>query len=710
MEHRPRPGGGHTAVAPLDATAAEVLDGLFEATPSGLAVYDTDLRLVRMNAALERILGAPAVTALGRRMDEVFPSGEGERMVARLAAVLRTGIPVLTTEHRGRTAADPARDHVWAISSFRLAAADGRILGVASSIVDVTEVDHTRERLLTLKQAAERIGSTLDVIGTAEELAEVAVPRLADFVAVDLLDGVAEGAPPPRGPVPGTAVLRRAAVRSVTENAPESAVPVGTVTTYPPDTPYARCLSSGESLLLPVLDRAADWLAQGGERAAKILRVGAHTLMTVPLKARDVTLGLAHFYRWELPEPFDGEDLALAEDLVSRAAVCIDNARRYTEEHRATLTLQRSLLLRGSIPVPGLMETAHRYVPARAHAGAAGDWFDVVPLSGARVGLVVGDVVGRGIEAVARAGRLRTAIRTLASLDLPPDELLSRLDALARRQIDAPSVAGSADESVGPGLSGTCLYLVHDRVTGQCTMASAGHPPPIVVREGRGAELVPLQPGPPLGLGTLPFEATEMQLPEDAVLALWTDGLVGARDQDPDAAVARLLGALASPAGSLDELCGTAFAAALATRRPDDDAILLLARPQRLPSDQVATWELPVDPAVVARARDEVSLRLASWGLADEGMVTELIVSELVTNAIRYGKEPILLRLIRDGGELISEVFDRSSTSPHLRRAADTDEGGRGLFMVAQLADAWGTRYAPRGKTIWAKQALPAPQ
>ncbi|WP_042364539.1 ATP-binding SpoIIE family protein phosphatase [Streptacidiphilus neutrinimicus] len=716
MHEHGRPGApGRDEASLTDAALTEVLESVFQGTPNGLAVYDTELRLVRVNAALERILDAPAAQVLGRRADELFAdaeaehliaSAEGERIATRLRTVLHTGTPVLTTEHRARTAADPDHDHVWAVTSFRLTAADGRILGVASAVVDVTERDHARERLLALREAADRIGSTLDVTRTAEELTEVAVPRLADFVAVDLLEGVERGAPAPLGPVSGTAVLRRAAHRSVTDDAPEASVPVGTVMSYHPATPYARCLASGQPLLLPVLDRAADWLAQDPLRAAKILAAGTHSLITVPLKARTVTLGLAHFYRWRLPGPFDQEDLALARDLVGRAAVSIDNARRYTEEHRAALTLQRSLLLRGNVPDPSPLETAHRYLPAEAHAGVGGDWFDVIPLSGARVALVVGDVTGRGIHAVARAGRLRTAIRTLATMDLPPDELLWRLDALVHRQIDTPTAIRTPEEPETPGISGTCLCLVYDRVTGRASVASAGHPPPIVVRPDGSARPVDLVPGPPLGLAMLPFEATDLELADGSVLALWTDGLVKERRPKPGLDVPRLLAGLTAHARSLDELCQSAVDATLTSRDPGDDAVLVLVRTRILPPDRVATWDLSADPAEVSRARAETSRQLASWGLDEAAPLTELIVSELVTNALRHGREPFRLRLIRDGS-LICEVSDSSSTSPHLRHAGDTDEGGRGLFLVAQLADNWGTRYVARGKTIWAEQSVP---
>lgn len=558
------------------------------------------------------------------------------------------------------------------------------------------------ERLALLDQAAQQIGSTLEVTRTAQELTEVAVPRLADFIAVDLLEGVADGEELGPGPVGEAAVLRRAAIRSVTEHAPEATYPVGYRMTFHPATPYAQCLASGEPLLIPKLDAAADWLAQDPARAAKIVESGIHSLMTVPLRARDVTLGLAHFYRWSRAGAFEPDDLLLAHDMVARAAVCVDNARRYTGEHRAAVTLQNSLLLHGAVPKPSPVPTAHCYLPARAHAGVGGDWFDVLPLSGARVGFVVGDVAGRGVPAIARAGRIRTAIRTLAGLDMAPDEVLAQVDRQVTRIADAHLAVGEEATAVG----GTCLYVVYDRVTGRCVAASAGHLPPIVTRPGERPEALELPIGPPLGVGGLPFEAAEYDLPDGAVMALYTDGLIRDRHADPDVGTSRLLHALADTDLPLNELGRQAVEAVLGTQQPDDDAVLLLTRARALGTNCVASWDLPADPAIVGHTRALVSRQLASWNLEEQAPLTELIVSELITNAIRYGRAPLCLRLIRER-TLISEVSDGSSTSPHLRHAAESDEGGRGLFMIAQIADDWGTRYTPTGKTIWAEQAFP---
>ncbi|MYW19300.1 SpoIIE family protein phosphatase, partial [Streptomyces sp. SID2955] len=328
-----------------------------------------------------------------------------------------------------------------------------------------------------------------------------------------------------------------------------------------------------------------------------------------------------------------------------------------------------------------------------------GDWFDVIPLSGGRVGLVVGDVVGHGIQSSATMGRLRTAVRTLADVDLPPDELLTHLDDLVTH------LAGDGSGEEIAELGATCLYAVYDPISRRLSLAAAGHPPPAVILPDGTAELVPMTAGPPLGVGGLPFEATERELPEGSVVALFTDGLIDYRDQDLDGAADELLRAFRAPAGSLDTLCDNVLNAVLPDP-PGDDVALLLARTRALGADRVATWDVPPDPAEVAVVRQAATEQLAAWGLAEASFVTELVVSELVTNAIRYGEAPIQLRLIRDRA-LICEVADASSTSPHLRRAHAYDEGGRGLLLVAQLTQRWGSRQTAAGKTIWAEQPLP---
>ncbi len=435
------------------------------------------------------------------------------------------------------------------------------------------------------------------------------------------------------------------------------------------------------------------------EPVGRPYRKGVHSMVTVPLRARGTTLGVAVFLRIASPDPYTQDDVALAEELASRAAVCVDNARRFARERSTALALQHSLLPRG-LPGQAAVEVAHRYLPCGSVAGIGGDWFDVIPLSGSRVALCVGDVVGHGIQSSATMGRLRTAVRTLADVDLPPDELLTHLDDLVTHLADEEDGGDVAE------LGATCLYAVYDPVSRRLTLASAGHPPPAVVPPGGVAELVEVSAGPPLGVGGLPFEATELVLPEGSLLALYTDGLIEDRNRDIDHTTAELCRALNLPGASLDALCDAVLKSVL-PEQPGDDVALLLARTHALGAGRVATWDVPPDPAHVSVTRQAAMEQLAAWGLEEAAFVTELVVSELVTNAIRYGEPPIQLRLIRDRA-LIVEVSDGSSTSPHLRRAHAFDEGGRGLLLVAQLTQRWGSRQTGTGKTIWAEQPLPA--
>ncbi|KMS73077.1 protein phosphatase [Streptomyces viridochromogenes] len=546
-----------------------------------------------------------------------------------------------------------------------------------------------RRRLELLSEVSTRIGTTLDIRRTAEELAETAVPRLADFVTIDLPEAVLRGE---ESTDPGSD-LRRAVVHGIRDDLPFR--PVGKRIDYGPTTPQLRCLTDGQAVLEPDLKAAAGWLAQDPEHTGQLLD-HVHSLIAVPLVARGVVLGIAGFYRGQDPAPFGDDDRSLAQELATRAALSIDNARRYTRERTMVLALQRSLLPRG-LPDQDAVEVAHRYLPAESDVG--GDWYDVVPLSGARVGLFVGDVVGHGMLSAATMGRLRTAARSFAELDFPPDDVLTHLDNLVGR-LDREDPA-----SDGAGIIGaTCLYAIYDPTSQRCTLARAGHPPPAVVQPDGTVSFPDLPAGPPLGLGGLPFEATEIHLPEDSQLVLYTDGLIEDRQRDVDVVLDQLREALAHPEHTPEEAC-EAILDTVAPAHPRDDIALLVARTHALAPERIATWDLPADPALVSDVRAAALRQLADWGLDEAAFAAELMLSELVTNAIRHGAGPIRVRLLHDR-TLICEVSDASNTAPHLRRAAGTDEGGRGLFLVAQLSQSWGTRYLPQGKVIWAECGL----
>ena len=657
-------------------------DAVLHAVREGVLIVGGEGRLLLANDEAHRLLDLPA-DAEGRHvLDLALP--------ADTAGLLASGRVATDEVHR-------VKDRLLAVNQ-RPTDIQGGPPGSVATLRDSTELralsgraEAARERLDMLYDATVGIGTSLDVTRTAEELAELSVPRFSDFATVDLFDAVLSGGQPE-----AATNLRRTALSGIREDAP--LYKVGERIPLADAAPQARGISSGRAVLEPRLAEATGWRAQDLERSAQVIEYGIHSLIAVPLRVGDLVLGTVSFWRSDKPQPFDTDEVALAEELVTRAAVSIDNARRYTREHTMAVTLQRSLLPR-RLPEQDALDIAYKYLPAQA--GVGGDWFDVLPLSGARVALVVGDVVGHGLHAAATMGRLRTAVHNFSALDLPPDELLALLDELVAR-IDQDEAEESGNS---PVTGATCLYAVYDPVSRLCTIARAGHPPPALIHPDGSVEYPDVPAGPPLGLGGLPFETADLELAEGSRLVLYTDGLVEDRERDIDVGLELLRTALEQAGPSPEDTCRAVLDARLPARATDDIA-LIVARTQALAADRIAEWQVPANPAAVSDVRAAVSRQLARWDLDELGFTTELILSELVTNAIRYGGDPIQVRMLYDR-TLICEVFDSSSTSPHLRYAAMTDEGGRGLFLVAQLSDRWGTRYTPEGKVIWAEQPLP---
>ena len=716
---------GHVVTAQRWGRRPVIADRAFEQCPFALGAYDPELRFLWINASSGRVIAHSEEQVLGKKYREVlpefdrtlFPERDDKPYTDKLAEVARTGEPArLITVFRPRGS---NYANAWATSIWPVRDGEGRVLAVANWGFDMSAEYWARQRLLILNEASGGIGRTLDVIGTAQELATTPVPGFVDLVSVDLFDEVLRGEEPPSVSAftPGkTLGLSRAAQHSAKEDADRAPGPT-TPVTHAPGSVAARCMATGRSTVELAAEpgEGGEWAFGPGLAAdpahwppgnpvidESIAEDGLTGRITVPLLARGALLGVVAFSRLDRPEAFTADDLILAEELTAKAAVAIDNARRYSRERTTALTLQRSLLPQ-RLPSQEAVEVASRYLPGGTGAEVGGDWFDVIPLSGARVALVVGDVVGHGLHASASMGRLRTAVRTLADVDLPPEELLTHLDDLVLHLASDLQPASPFQPTGETGA--TCLYAVYDPVSRRLSLASAGHPLPLVISPEGTRTPVPVHPGPPLGIGGLPFEATELELPEGSLLALYTDGLVESRERDVDQRIAELQRALHHPATSLEALCGTVIDAMLPDRRTDD-AALLLARTHALDPHHVADWDVEPDTAQVPHARKFAIDQVEAWGLEEASFVTELVVSELVTNAIRYGEPPIKLRLIRDTS-LICEVSDTSSTAPHLRRARAFDEGGRGLLLVAQLTQGWGTRHTTNGKTIWCAQTLP---
>ncbi|WP_405579611.1 SpoIIE family protein phosphatase [Streptomyces sp. NBC_01190] len=560
-----------------------------------LLVIDSNLRVTAWTGAAERLWGHPAeevrrrlaarlLAAGGPAVGDLFAStswsgrvpirrGDGREAVATLR---------VTPLHGGDGSAGWL---VWAAPDPRTEGPDGRPLGPCSAPVDVPGVG-VRGRLGLLTEAESRVGANLDPMATAQELAETMVPYLADYTTIDLADAIPLGREPlehlksPDTRIPG---FYRAGVASIHADLRESLWARGTPVFVPPTSPFTAVLHSRTSHFEPVLDTSpGTWLDNDPDRARVIHATGMHSLIIVPLQARGSMLGVVVLVRTENPAPFTRADLVLAEELAKRASLSLDNALRYTRERTAALALQRDLLPH-HLTGEGAVEVAFRYLPSDTHGGVGGDWFDVIPMSGGRVALVVGDVAGHGINAAATMGRLRTMVRTLATLQIPPDELLTRMDGLVLElEQDPADDTDLTKVSVGA----TCLCIVYDPATRRCTLASAGHPPPAIVSPDGSVDFARLSPGAPIGVGLGDFESTEMELAEGSVLALYSDGLIETRTSDIDQGMERLRTALGRPFAALDDLCASVIDTMVPKGPTDDDTALLLAR--TLPADRGA--------------------------------------------------------------------------------------------------------------------------
>jgi PAS domain S-box-containing protein len=533
------------------------LDALFDQSPIALIFKDRELRARRTNAAFRRLAGLPDEAILGRRLSEAESGLDTVLDERKLAEqVINRGVPVVDV-YTEQTLAGQCRVLSW--SAYRVMD-NGHVLGVLASLTDVTDRVQANARLGLLERAGSQIGTTLDIHRTAEELAALAVPELADRIVIDLSDEMLQGEDPPR-PGSGQLRLRRVALR---DTATRAKIPyqAGDLITAPVTNPVARALSRGKPLLARNWAEVRRQVRYAPGIADALLARGVHTLMAVPLTARGVTLGVAALSRAEHPEPYDEADVRLVSDLASRAAVHIDNARLYTREHDAAITLQRSLLPQAVPEVPGL-DTAFRYQPASQTAKVGGDWFDVIPLNTGQVALVVGDVTGHSIHAAALMGQLRTTTAALARLGHPADQIMAQLNNV---------VAAHGDEA-----GATCLYAVYDPASRRCRLISAGHLPPALRRPGGGVEFLDLPGGMMLGVGPGRYPAADIDLPAGSVLALYTDGLVEQPGQDIAVGMSRLARALAAgPARSLDALCDSVLASL--APRPRDDIALLLGR------------------------------------------------------------------------------------------------------------------------------------
>ena len=550
-------------------------------------------------------------------------------------------------------------------------------------------------RHLMVDGAVRRIGGALDIDQMAPELINIIVPHFCNAAGLVVLESLIGEDEFPSESLDGTQIVRRLAVaHDDGDVAWDAAFPTGEILRYPPGTPYTRCMDSGRPVCEVVSESSAHSMAAAWIRRPVADLLSGVSMLLLPLIARDVMLGFFVCIRRVGFRRFDAYDTEIGMEFAARAAIFMDNAQRYSRERATALTLQRSMLPTG-LSSPSSVEVKHRYLPGSKLIEVGGDWYESIALPGGRVALVVGDVAGHGVRAAVTMGRLRTAIHTLAMLELPPAETLQQLNELMNELgVREPHFA-------------TCVYAIFDAVSGTCEVASAGHLPPLLVHPDGSNELLDVQPAPPLGVGTGLIQSRVLDIEDGSLLVLYTDGLVEKRTRDIDEGIGRLRDIFGpgSAQQPLEDLCRAMLAGVYADEHRDDIAVLV-ARLCRIPADNVVSWTLPAELTSASRARTLIRRPLKRWELTELIPTAELLVSELVTNAVRYAQGKIGLRLVLEGG-LVIEVLDDSAALPRLRHPDDSDERGRGLQVVSQLAQRWGARRAISGKVVWCELPLP---
>ncbi|NUK03928.1 ATP-binding SpoIIE family protein phosphatase [Streptomyces lunaelactis] len=648
----------------------------------------------------------PGFDELARRLPEILPSMSVQESTRIVSQVLDLGYPVLEFSHHDRVPVTPD----WGVprraerKERQRAAAEAAAAGQAVETADLEqdlEYAAVRERLEFLNEVSGRIGSSLDLARTIQEVSAAVVPRFTDVAGTYLREQVIAGEGFPDGPPDATTMWHRVAVEHVDEPGRwDDVVPVGESMPFPEHTPFFQCMTTGDPVLVPrISEQMGNAIASQFEKRDIRPLINNRSMLVVPLKARHVVLGFMILLRHAERALFNDMDRVTGAELAARAGLVLDNARMYTYQESVAETLQDSMLPQVTPRMAGC-DTATRYLPGTLLGRVGGDWFDSIKLPGSRTALVVGDVMGHGLNSAAMMGQLRTAVQTMAALDLPPEQLLRNLDDLAQR--------------LGEHYLATCLYAVYDPIRNELRLGNAGHVPPVIVRAADGrSELLELPTGAPIGVGGVPFESVRVAVAPGDRLVMCTDGLVEVRGEDIGVGLATLCESAAHPAASMDEACDTIIRS-LAASFPEagrggrkDDVALLMARLNGIDAESVAAFELSLEPREAARARRLVRGQLRAWGLAEVTETAELLVSELVTNAVRHARgRRAELRLVR-AGSLLCEVADEDHTLPTLLDARPDGERGRGLRVVSSLAREWGTSRTSDGKTVWFELALP---
>ncbi len=702
----PETSAGSSAV---ESSAAESSHPVMSSSVRTLILgIDYDGRIVQHDRNAATILARKPEDLLGAQLIDLTPASgqanshgarqsDGTAAVAGLLEAIRSdreGSAMLTIDTRD----GPPAEAVVTVHPMRAAGTSLAALALLRIPAHREErfVDPAFMRRLMLDDTFTKIGDTLDIDDVARVLLDALVPHFANAAGVLLLESlIGDDELPSHGPDGSLPLRRIALLHDRKDPAWEATFPTGEILRYPVRSPYYRCMDTGAPVLEATISKSqATDLAKAWRRKPVAKLLSGASMLLLPLIARGTILGFFACTRQEGFRRFDAYDVEIGMDFASRAAVFFDNARRYSREHATALTLQRSMLPTG-LSYPSSVEVRHRYLPGSKLIEVGGDWYESIALPGGRVALVVGDVAGHGVRAAVTMGRLRTAIHTLAMLELPPADSLQQLDELMH-------TLGEREPHFA-----TCAYAVYDAVSGVCEVAVAGHLPPLLVHPDGSNELLDVPPAPPLGIGDGEVESRQFKIEDGSLFVLYTDGLVENKGQDISDGLARLRGIFGpgSPTRPLEDLCKATLDGVYSDHQRDDIAVLI-ARLRRLPEDRYASWTLAPKLTSVREARSVLAEPMKRWDLEDLIPTTELLVSELVTNAVKYSRGDVTLRLVNEKA-LVCEVLDNSGALPRLRQANGEDENGRGLQVVRQLSQRWGSRRTATGKVVWCEQPLP---
>ncbi|HEY2577951.1 MAG TPA: SpoIIE family protein phosphatase [Streptosporangiaceae bacterium] len=734
--------GWRDAAFPAYLPADTVLDQV----ETAVVVTDRLNNLLYANAFAQRLFGVSAdahqlvgrpVLSLGFEVEDLSKAVELARQVLRGRAWEGT-----IASRR----ADGARIFVRA-SAVPLRHPSGAIDGIVIFAREATRRNSEREqeRIGLLERIGERLSGSLELGVTLRHVADTLVPQFADHCFIDLIQG--------------DKLVRRASTHARGWSPkPGSWAGVGEPIKYPEGHFCQQAMTRFETVL--VADMAEERFPAPNRKSKQICdEIGLLSVVAAPLLARGELLGVMSLGLSRLTEReeqhYDAYDRDFLSAIASRVAVAIDNSMLFEEERRTALAFQKSLLPQSLPDVDGL-RVACRYVPAKPleihgqgiQTQVGGDWYDIIPLCAGRVGIVIGDVEGRGARAAAIMGQLRAALRAFAQDDKPPAEILRKLDEWVRTL--GPAHPGLRDELKDPPIV-SCTCLVYDPWSRELLYANAGHEAPLLIVDGK-VGVMEIAHGVLLGVrspgiaGVPTFREESMVLPPGSTLVFYTDGLTDRRTRADGLghyteveALEMLRTSVATVAGNDVEAIAQAAEEAVPGEIDDDMAIVVV---QSSPVD-LATWQasFPAEPIRVSEARKSALTTLVHWGVDQEqAKLACLLVSEVVTNAVlhaaaapsprrefafetaggapgaamlvesweerldeilRPAEKELILRLRRGASSIWVEVFDPDLRLPRIRSAGETDEGGRGLYLVDQLATRWGARPTKDGKAVW---------